>query len=249
MSARQSEQPHQIILANESRLLREMLKRVIVKSPHLELVKEVREETDLAALVAQTGAEWVIVSFLANGQISNMAQNLLTAQPGVSILAVASDGSRVKARWRELRHQEVAVEPDGSPVALNWSEPHEKVWRNLSLDQLISILRKDSLWQLPQQNNGGGVPMPVTVSEIAERVRNALEQDPRTQEATIDVAEEGRVVTLTGTVESREIRQAAEEIAARQSEVVEVVNDVSLESDDELAASPPPDVVPPVQRE
>lgn len=62
-----------------------------------------------------------------------------------------------------------------------------------------------------------------------QAVENALLEDPRTTEAILDVANNRGVVTLTGTVDSEEIRQAAEEIARQQPGVLTVVNELKVE--------------------
>ncbi|HEX6304474.1 MAG TPA: BON domain-containing protein [Anaerolineales bacterium] len=62
-----------------------------------------------------------------------------------------------------------------------------------------------------------------------QAVENALLEDPRTTEAILDVANNRGVITLTGTVDSEEIRQAAEEIARQQQGVLTVVNELKVE--------------------
>lgn len=62
-----------------------------------------------------------------------------------------------------------------------------------------------------------------------QAVENALLEDPRTTEAILDVANNRGVITLTGAVDSEEIRQAAEEIARQQQGVLTVVNELKVE--------------------
>lgn len=62
-----------------------------------------------------------------------------------------------------------------------------------------------------------------------QRVANALLEDPRTQEAVIEVANERGIITLTGTVDSDEIRHAAEKLARLQPGVITVVNELKVE--------------------
>lgn len=66
-------------------------------------------------------------------------------------------------------------------------------------------------------------------SELAQRTREALTQDPRTRDSTIKVVDDNGVLTLRGTAVSIEARQAAEEIASRMPGVVEVINDLDVE--------------------
>ncbi len=64
--------------------------------------------------------------------------------------------------------------------------------------------------------------------ETVDRVMDALYSDPRTSEAMIDVSNERGIVTLKGTVDSEEIRQAAEHIARQQEGVTIVINAIKV---------------------
>jgi uncharacterized protein YrrD len=75
-----------------------------------------------------------------------------------------------------------------------------------------------------------------TDTAIVARVTAALADDSRTELADIDVTSDRGVVTLTGQVDSAEIRDEAEEIAENQVGVMEVVNDLAIESDEDTAA-------------
>jgi DNA-binding NarL/FixJ family response regulator len=114
-------QPCRIILANGSRFLQEMLKRVIEKTPDLQVVGEIAGLAQLSSTIAKTEAEWVIVSLLPDGKIPEMVESSLIAHPSVRVLALAADGSQVKMKW---------------------IEPREKILDDLSMDELIAILRK-----------------------------------------------------------------------------------------------------------
>ncbi len=84
-----------------------------------------------------------------------------------------------------------------------------------------------------------------TDTAIMARVVAALADDPRTANAVIEVASDRGVVTLSGTVDSPEVRGAAQEIAARQPGVVAVVN--ALEVQPREPAWEIPVVTPPPQ--
>ena len=66
--------------------------------------------------------------------------------------------------------------------------------------------------------------------EQARRVQEALSEDPRTENLTIEVVDENGIVTLTGTVPDQEARDAAEEITNQQDGVVQVINDLEVDS-------------------
>ena len=112
-------QPSRIILANGSRFLHDMLKRVIEKTPDLQVVGEVTELARLPAAMVQIDAEWVVVPLSPDGKIPQVVESWLTAHPSVRVLAVATDGSQLRMKWLES---------------------HEEALDDLSLDELIEIL-------------------------------------------------------------------------------------------------------------
>jgi osmotically-inducible protein OsmY len=71
-----------------------------------------------------------------------------------------------------------------------------------------------------------------SVDPTVTQVRYALTLNEETKDATINVAGEGGVITLTGTVPSHETKKAAEQIAAKQEGVIEVINDLAVEEPD-----------------
>jgi hypothetical protein len=115
-------QPHKIIMVDGSRFLREMLKRVIAKTPGLQLVDEISDLAMLSSAIERTGAQWMVVSYPPNGKVPEAIETSLAAHPSVRVLALATDGSQVKMKWVESR---------------------EKILDDLSLDELIAILCKD----------------------------------------------------------------------------------------------------------
>jgi osmotically-inducible protein OsmY len=70
--------------------------------------------------------------------------------------------------------------------------------------------------------------MDMQLIEVADRVMDALLEDPRTKKAKIDVANDRGILTLTGTVDKDDVRQATEEIAKKQEGVLTVINEIKL---------------------
>lgn len=105
---RQATMPEQrIVLANGSRLLRDMLKRIIVKSENLDVVGEVSDQKELPAAIEHSKPEWVIVSLPFDNGIPGWVDSFITVHPSVRVMAVASDGSKVKIKWLEIHEQEL----------------------------------------------------------------------------------------------------------------------------------------------
>jgi hyperosmotically inducible protein len=84
-------------------------------------------------------------------------------------------------------------------------------------------------------------------SELAERVRKALQSDSRMQKSAIEVTAQGGLVTLKGTAPTAEVVDAAEVLATSQPGVTDVVNDLVVVSGEEPDQQGPP--FPPVRSE
>jgi DNA-binding NarL/FixJ family response regulator len=114
-------QMNRVILANESRLLRGMLRRAISKTAGLQVVGEVNDPASLPALLNQTKAQWVVVSLWPAGLLPGTVRSLLVNHSSLCILGMAADGSEAKIVCGDLI-QETREEP--------------------SLDDLVAILKR-----------------------------------------------------------------------------------------------------------
>jgi DNA-binding NarL/FixJ family response regulator len=113
---------HRIILADGSRLMREMLKRIFEKSDDLEVVGEVTDIKNLPHLIREKKAQWVILSTPPEESVPRWIETIISEQPEVRFLSVSNDGSQIKIKWYE---------------------PHEKIIKGLSLQDLITILQEE----------------------------------------------------------------------------------------------------------
>lgn len=98
-----------IVLANESRLLREMLKCVIDESPSLEIVGETQQFSEIKRLAKKHNAHWVIVTLTSTGDIPDQINKLLIPNSAISILAITNKGGKAKIRWVDL-HEETFID-------------------------------------------------------------------------------------------------------------------------------------------
>jgi len=81
-------------------------------------------------------------------------------------------------------------------------------------------------------------------SKVAERVSQALLEDERTSDYAISVADDNGVITLTGEVNTAETREAAGTVAEAEEGVIEVINDLSVESEEGPMGGIRPDPFP-----
>jgi hypothetical protein len=96
-----------IILANSSRLLREMLNRILHKAENLEVVQEITDHKNLQKEIDKSDAEWVIMSLPVNHGLPEWVGHYIVDHPHVRFMAVANDGSWVKTKWLESHEEEL----------------------------------------------------------------------------------------------------------------------------------------------
>jgi DNA-binding NarL/FixJ family response regulator len=113
---------HRIILADGSRLMREMLKRIFDKADDLEVVGEVTDIKNLPQIIREKQAQWVILSISPDEKAPKWIDAMISEQPNLRVLSVSNDGSEIKIKWHE---------------------PHEKRIRGISLEDLITLLQEE----------------------------------------------------------------------------------------------------------
>jgi DNA-binding NarL/FixJ family response regulator len=120
--------PVKVILANDSRLLREMLRRVLGRAPQIALVAEVDDLRLLESVLAETAARWIIVSLTPEGEFPGIVKSLLQTHSTIHVLAIALDGSTVKVLHMEPNEQQINV---------------------LSVEEILSLLETKADQSLP----------------------------------------------------------------------------------------------------
>ena len=94
-----------IILANGSRLLHEMLNRILAKTGNLKVAQEITDQEHLPNAIESSDAEWVLMSIPADSTIPEWVDTYMDAHPNIRFMALAHDGSWVKTKWLE-KHEE-----------------------------------------------------------------------------------------------------------------------------------------------
>jgi DNA-binding NarL/FixJ family response regulator len=107
-----------VILADGSRLVREMLHRVIEKADHLEVIGEVTDHKDLPRVIEKFDPEWVIVST----PFSQPSHSWIQEYPSVRFMFLS---------------------PHENSVKMKWHMAYEENYSDLSLKDFIYILEKD----------------------------------------------------------------------------------------------------------
>jgi AmiR/NasT family two-component response regulator len=90
-----------VLVANHPRLMRELVMATIADQPDIELVGEVRSESDLADIVEQVQPDVLIIAMDENEPEKRSGQCgfLLGRHPGMKILALAPEQNRGLFYW------------------------------------------------------------------------------------------------------------------------------------------------------
>jgi chemotaxis response regulator CheB len=110
-----------VILANGSRLFREMLHHVINKAKNLEVVQELSDQEHLPPAIEQFDPEWVVVSSPRN-RAEGRLHECMTQYPSVRFVVLSPDHSSIRLKSQATREQDLG---------------------HLSLNEFILILEKD----------------------------------------------------------------------------------------------------------
>lgn len=111
-----------VILANNSRLLREMLHRVIDKTDNLKVVQEIPDQKSLPSAIERFDPEWVIVSSSQDDTDGTWLSAHVSQHPSVRYIVLSPD------------HRSIRVGGRGSG---------EEDLTRLSVDDFIHVLERD----------------------------------------------------------------------------------------------------------
>ena len=96
-----------IILANGSRLLREMFHRVISKADNLEVVQEVGNQDELFVALKQFMPEWVILFVPLPDATTNWLDGCVANNPSVRFIFLFADGKRITMKSQPSREEDI----------------------------------------------------------------------------------------------------------------------------------------------
>ena len=111
-----------VILANGSRLLREMLHRAIDKADQLEVVQEITDWDELSFALETFHPAWVIVAQPYRNQPDHWVDSYMEKFPLVRFIFLSPNENNVKMKWQTF---------------------YEEEYSNLSLKDFIHLLEKD----------------------------------------------------------------------------------------------------------
>jgi hypothetical protein len=113
-----------IVLINESRLLRSILKRAIEKDNDLQVVAEVDDYKKIPPVIDNVDPNWIVLTLPPKESIPNVINTMLRDKPDLRCLVMAPDGSRVRMKWIET---------------------HDISLSEKNLEELLTILRESGV--------------------------------------------------------------------------------------------------------
>jgi DNA-binding NarL/FixJ family response regulator len=99
-----------VLIANQPRLMRELISATIADQPDIELVGEVGKQDDLAEAVAETRPDVLIVPMDDRNRYRTQCGFLLGRYPEMKILALAPDQNRALFYWAVVDIRSKALE-------------------------------------------------------------------------------------------------------------------------------------------
>ena len=95
-------QPIRVVVANQPRLMREMVLETIVEQPDIEIVAEIQNENDIPQVVGDTHPDFLIITLENSDQRPLLCDALLRRYPEMKILALAPEVNISMFIWASL---------------------------------------------------------------------------------------------------------------------------------------------------
>ena len=84
-------QPIRVVVANQPRLMRELVLETIIEHPDIEIVAEIQNEEEIAQAVDGTHPDFLIIALDESGERPAICDMLLRRYPEMKILALAPE--------------------------------------------------------------------------------------------------------------------------------------------------------------
>ncbi len=94
--------PIRVLVANQPRLMRELVLATISEQPDIEIVGEIPDNTEIQQAVEQTHPDFLIVALEECDQLPVTCRPLLEKYPHMKILAIAPDRNTTIFYWAYL---------------------------------------------------------------------------------------------------------------------------------------------------
>ncbi len=99
-----------VLVANQPRLMRELVLATISEQPDIEIVGEIRENGEIEQAVEQTQPDFLIVALEESDRLPENCRTLLEKYPHMKILAIAPDRNTTIFYWASLNIRSNRIE-------------------------------------------------------------------------------------------------------------------------------------------
>ena len=100
-----------VLMANQPKLMRELLVETLTEQPWVEIVGEVSDESEIRHLVLKTSPDLLVVTAEKPGKRPAICDALLREFPALRIIAVAAEESYSVCYWASLDIHADDIEP------------------------------------------------------------------------------------------------------------------------------------------
>jgi chemotaxis response regulator CheB len=100
-----------VLMANQPKLMRELLVEMLEEEPWIQIVGEVTDENEIRELVHKTSPDLLVVTAEKPGQRPAICDELLREFPALRIIAVAAQESYSVCYWASLDIHADDIEP------------------------------------------------------------------------------------------------------------------------------------------
>ena len=108
--------PIRVLVANQPRLMRELMVATISEQPDIEIVGQVEEDSELASAVEKTLPDFLIVALEKFNRLPQVCHAILQAHPQMKVIAVSSDRNSSMFYWASLKVQSNEIEASEAGV-------------------------------------------------------------------------------------------------------------------------------------
>ncbi len=123
-----------VLVANQPRLMRELVMATLLDQPDLEIVGVLEDEASIIGTVEQSRPDFLIVSLGGSGERPHLCDILLDQFPHMRVLALAAESNNTAIYWANI------------DIRSTWIENSE--------ESILSALRgKLVASPVPQENN------------------------------------------------------------------------------------------------
>jgi len=105
------DRPIRILVANRPKLMRELILATLSDEPGIEIVGEVSEEAEIRQRVRQTSPDLLVIALDEPAKRPDICDTLLRDQPGLRIIAVASQQNCSVFYWASFDIHSSQIEP------------------------------------------------------------------------------------------------------------------------------------------